>query len=275
MPEPRLDWTREEVILAMDFYIRAGGLHGRSIPGQGSPEVMELSGLLRRMGAYPPERQGERYRNPNGVYLKLMNLRAVEAGGVHGMPARSQMDEAVWQDYIDRLPELHAEATRIRELVEDGDIEPAATAPVVSDVDIEQRHTETFTVNPSGATRQAFRAEQKLVLEYRDYLAAKGILARRKKYVPAGEIRPIYCDVWIEDRHALIEAKNSDDRDALRQAIGQLYDYRRFHESPVNLAVLLPYKPSGDRKELLDSVSIYAVWPHRPGFRDNAQGRFV
>jgi hypothetical protein len=104
-------------------------------------------------------------------------------------------------------------------------------------------HTETFLVNPSGAPRAAERAEQKLVLRYRDYMAAKGIVVRRKRYLPEGEVRPIYCDAWVENRRALIEAKNSDGRDALRQAIGQLYDYRRFHEPPVHLAVLLPYKP--------------------------------
>jgi hypothetical protein len=58
---------------------------------------------------------------------------------------------------------------------------------------------------------------------YRDYMAAKSIAVGRKKYLPAGEVRPICSDVWVEDRRALIEAKNSDSRDAIRQAIGQLY----------------------------------------------------
>jgi hypothetical protein len=65
---------------------------------------------------------------------------------------------------------------------------------------------------------------ERFVLRYRDYMAAKGVTVRRKKYVPAGEVRPLYSDAWVEDRRALIEAKNSDSRDAIRQAIGQLYD---------------------------------------------------
>jgi 5-methylcytosine-specific restriction protein A len=78
MPAAHLDWTREEIILAMDFYIRAGGLGGSTIPYHDSEEIGSLSGLLNELDAYPPEVRGNKYRNPNGVYLKLMNLRAVQ-----------------------------------------------------------------------------------------------------------------------------------------------------------------------------------------------------
>lgn len=30
----------------------------------------------------------------------------------------------------------------------------------------------------------------------------------------------MFCDLWIQDRHVLIEAKNSDSREALRTVIG-------------------------------------------------------
>jgi hypothetical protein len=271
----RLDWTREEVILAMDFYISVGADQGGPIPGQSSRDVVQLSALLKKLGAYPPERQGDKYRNPNGVYLKLMNLRAVQAKGEHGMKAYSQLDAAVWREYVDATPQLHAEAEAIRMRLQEGAIQPAKAGSVMETVDIEQQHTETFMVSPSGEPRAAERAEQKLVLRYRDYMAAKGISVQRKKYLPAGEVRPIYSDAWVEERHMLVEAKNSDSRDALRQAIGQLYDYRRFHQPPVHLAVLLPYPPNAERLDLLRSAGIEAVWPHGSGFRDSASGKFV
>lgn len=275
MANPRLDWTCEEVILAMDFYVTVGASAGGPIPGQDTSQIVQLSGLLKSLGAYPPELQGEKYRNPNGVYLKMMNLRAIQAEGEHGMNAYSQLDAAVWREYVDDLPRLHAEAEAIRARLQEGVIEAAKAVLVVEDVDIEQQHTETFMVTPSGEPRPAERAEQKLVLRYRDHMTAKGLLVRRKRYRPAGEVRPIFSDVWIEDRHALIEAKNSDSRDAVRQAIGQLYDYRRFHEPPVRLAVLFPYQPNADRLALLRSAGIEAIWPHGPGFRDSAHGAFV
>lgn len=271
----RNDWTREEIILAMDLYVKVGALGGGSIPGAESAQIMQFSSLLQDLGAYPPELRGDKYRNPNGIYLKLMNLRAVETDGGHAMTHGSSMDAAVWRDFIDDLPHLRAEADRIRAGLKEGDVRPAAEHPVIEDVDIEWQHTETYTVSSSHEPRTAERAEQRLVLQYREHMAAQGIDVRRKRYFPQGEVRPLYSDIWVEARDVLIEAKNSDSREALRQAIGQLYDYRRFHEPSVRLAVLLPYKAIGDRLDLLRSAGVETIWPHKPGFRDSAGGAFV
>jgi hypothetical protein len=275
MARTRLDWTREEVILAMDLYVTVGAMNGGPVPGTESAETVQLSALLKTLSAYPPELQPDKYRNPDGVYLKLMNLRAVETGGVHGMNAYSQLDAAVWRDYIDNLNALHAEAEAIRTRLQDGTLRPAESSPVVEDVPIEQHNTETFVVNPSAEPRQAHRAEQKLVHRYSSHMSAQGITVVRRKYLPAGEVRPIFSDAWVEARNVLIEAKNSDSRDAIRQAIGQLYDYRRFHASPPRLAALLPYPPVADRLGLLRSAGVEAIWPYGAGFRDSAHGAFV
>ena len=58
-----LDWTQEEDLLPMDLYIRVGARNGGSI----FKEIVQLSELLKRLNAYPSERQGEKYRNPDGV----------------------------------------------------------------------------------------------------------------------------------------------------------------------------------------------------------------
>ena len=276
-PRKRLDWTREEIILAMDLYVRSGGLGGgHHLPGPKAPGVIELSDLLRTLSAYPAELWPEKYRNTEGVALKLQNLRSVETDRQHGMPGGSRMDAAVWRDFIDDLEALHAEAGSIHDRVQDGAMRPAQTSTSMHDVPIEEQHTEAFVLNPDTTPRQAFRAEQKLVLRYREYMKSKGVVVCRKKYVPSGEVRPIFSDVWIEERNALIEAKNSDGREAIRQAIGQLYDYRRFHkQAPPKLAVLLPYKPTADRMDLLRSADIHAIWPHGAGFLDSAHGDFV
>jgi len=49
-------------------------------------------------------------------------------------------------------------------------------------------------------------------------------------------------------------------------AIGQLFDYSRFHELPARLAVLLPHQPNPDGLALLQSAGIEAIWPHGKGF---------
>jgi hypothetical protein len=61
----------------------------------------------------------------------------------------------------------------------------------------------------------------------------------------------MFCDQWVQDWYALIEAKNSDSKRRLRMTIGQLYDYRWFHEPRVCLAVLLPHQPNPDGLALL------------------------
>jgi len=275
MASSRLDWTREEVILAMDLYVSCGALAGGSIPRKTSAAVIGLSATLKQLNAYPPELQGDKYRNEDGVYLKLTNLRAVETEGQHGMNAYSQLDAAVWRDYIDKIPELQAEAAAIRTGIDTGSVQPASTESKMDDVPIENQNTESYMVNPSPKSRVVQRAEQALVKQYRDHMATKGVAVTRKRYLPKGEVRPIFSDAWVEARNVLVEAKNSDSRDGLRQAIGQLFDYRRFHEVDISLAVLLPYKPMGDRLDLLTSAGIAAIWPVGVGFRDTAGGQFV
>ena len=274
-PREQLVWTREELILALDFYFEVGADIGQPIPGQRTDRIRELSDLIRRLSAYPAERQTETYRNANGVYKKLMNLRAVQVGGRHGLPSFGQRDAAVWREFVDNRAQLQAEAEAIRTQLRQGVIGSASAEIRIEDVEIEQQHTESYILNPSAEPRSAERAEQKLVIRYRDYMKAKGIEVRRKRYVPAGEVRPIYSDAWVEKLHVLIEAKNSDSREALRHAIGQLYDYRRYHKPPVHLAVLVPYKPGVERLDLLRSADIQAIWPHSSGFQDSAGGKFI
>lgn len=265
------DWTKEEVLLAMDLYVSSGAIGGGPIPGKGSPAVTALSAVLKKLSAHPLAKQSPTFRNADGVYLKLTNLRSIESGGAHGMSRYSQLDAATWREYIDDLPRLKAEAEAIRRCVEEGFLGPASSAPVVTDVPIEKQHTEWFFVHPSGQPRQAERSEQKLVVRYRDWLKAQGVGVMRRKYVPAGEVRPLFCDVWVPDWNLLVEAKNSDSREAIRYAIGQLYDYRRFHTQEPSLAVLTPYKPVGDRMSLLQAAGIGSVWPHGDGFRGTSE----
>ena len=39
-------WTREEIILAMDFYVTCGAINGGPIPGQHSDQIVRVSTLL-------------------------------------------------------------------------------------------------------------------------------------------------------------------------------------------------------------------------------------
>jgi hypothetical protein len=73
---------------------------------------------------------------------------------------------------------------------------------------------------------------------------------------------------WRPGRKLLIEAKTASDgpggRTQIRQAIGQLFDYRhKFfnnEKEQVDLAVFLPKEPSPDIRALLRSLGIEVIW---------------
>jgi hypothetical protein len=59
-----------------------------------------------------------------------------------------------------------------------------------------------------------------------------------------------------------VEAKGTVERGAIRMAIGELLDYRRFVNGGANaLAILVPSKPRPDLLQLLAAENIEAVWP--------------
>jgi hypothetical protein len=236
---------------------------------------VKLSDLLRKLSACPAELQDEEYRSPHSVHLKVRQLRAIQTEGADGVVGDGRPEAALWREFAGNPTSLQDEAEAIRAQLREGIVRPAQSEPAAEDVDIEQQHTETYMVTPTGEPRLAERAEQQLVLRYRDYMAAKGVRVCRGRYWPAGEGKPIFSDAWIPDRHALIEAKNSDSRTDLRQAIGQLYDYRRFHQPSTRIAVLLPHPPGPERLDLLRSAGIGAIWPSGPAFCDSADGAFT
>lgn len=70
------DWTRDETILALDLLYK----HGKPIDKKHS-DVIGLSDFLRRIPIHPHNVRTEKFRNPDGVALKLQNLSsAVEPG---------------------------------------------------------------------------------------------------------------------------------------------------------------------------------------------------
>jgi 5-methylcytosine-specific restriction protein A len=70
------DWNRDETILALDLLYK----HGKPVDRK-HIDVSDLSDLLRRARFHPVENRTDRFRNPDGVALKLQNLfSAVEPG---------------------------------------------------------------------------------------------------------------------------------------------------------------------------------------------------
>jgi 5-methylcytosine-specific restriction protein A len=120
-------WAWDEIVLALDLYFRIG------VQSSTHPEVIELSGILNRLPIHSVRPQADKFRNPNGVNLKLANLAHFDddyAG--EGMARGSRRDREVFDTYVNRRDELATIAAEIRSLA------AAGTAPVVPEPDEEE-----------------------------------------------------------------------------------------------------------------------------------------
>ena len=112
------DWEEDELVLALDAYLSAKP-HDLQ---KNSPEVAELSALLRKrfdqMGVV-----GEHtLRNIAGVYMKLQNLKAHDpeylARGKRGLAAGNRLERLVWERYGEHQKELHHRAQQLRSFIQ-------------------------------------------------------------------------------------------------------------------------------------------------------------
>jgi 5-methylcytosine-specific restriction protein A len=114
-------WEYDELVLALDVYFREP--HARQ--SKRDPAVEELSRVLRAL-PLPIERPDpERFRNVNGVFMKLQNFKAVDpdytADGRTGLGAgATQREQTLFERYAGDQDELRRLARRIRDCAEQG-----------------------------------------------------------------------------------------------------------------------------------------------------------
>ena len=117
-------WTRDELILALDLYMR----HRPSLPAKTGREISDLSILLNRLRGSATVADSGRFRNLNGVYLKLTNFRSLDpdykSQGKVGMQHGGRGDEEVWDAFAEDPERLRATAIAIREAIEAGETIP-------------------------------------------------------------------------------------------------------------------------------------------------------
>jgi hypothetical protein len=232
----QLRWTREEDILALDLFVRGGVVNGGHFLSENDPQVIGLSDELRALPTHPGVPRDEKFRNPNGVAMKLMNFRAAEKVvktelGVEGaeqlpggMESFSALDKAIFAEYLRRdFAGLFEDAQAVRSAVRGVQGSPAAI--VAEDRPVEDVGQATYeTAGAEGGTRT--RGEHELVQRYANWLSGRGVKVVSRRFHVPGLARPFLCDVFLPERNALIEAKSTDRREAIRMAIGQLMDYR-------------------------------------------------
>lgn len=104
------DWVRDEVILAMDLYFRAGR---RQLPAE-HQDVLFVSKLLNRLPIHPPAARDETFRNPTGISMILGNFLGIDPQHqTAGLSRNNRLQEEVWRDFAERPTTLRQVAEAI------------------------------------------------------------------------------------------------------------------------------------------------------------------
>lgn len=143
-----------------------------------------------------------------------------------------------------------------RVVTSDRDASDAGDAGGPETVPLERGRRLTFDQVVTPGRRKAVRAEWQLV----DRLVSDFGLAPARRRYPLPRGGELSADLWVESTRLLIEAKASCRRDAVRQAIGQLYDYADKEPQRVTKMVVLPVRPADDLIDVLRAADIRAVW---------------
>lgn len=99
---------RDELILALDLYVREG-------PNPGIDAATELSETLRAIPVEPHLAAEPSFRSPQSVKYKLQNFVAVDPGmPTAGFSHGGQGDALVWSEFADDPAHLHQVAQAIR-----------------------------------------------------------------------------------------------------------------------------------------------------------------
>jgi 5-methylcytosine-specific restriction protein A len=131
-PHRSPNWTRDELILALDLYFRVNPRHTSSR----NQDIMELTSLLNSLPIHAGVLRGAAFRNPLGVYRKLCNFWHLDPDNPgEGLKNLSHLDREVWDEFKDDKVHLKNTATQIRENYE-------YVEPVIDEIDDEETFQE-------------------------------------------------------------------------------------------------------------------------------------
>jgi 5-methylcytosine-specific restriction enzyme A len=109
-------WHRDEIILALDLYFNPE----RGSLDKSNPKVIRLSQELNNLPLFPERPDAEKFRNPNGVALKLTNFLALDpAYPGKGMQSHSKLDEEVFKEFANDRIRLLSIAAEIKTIAYD------------------------------------------------------------------------------------------------------------------------------------------------------------
>jgi predicted HNH restriction endonuclease len=153
--QPNPDWTRDELILALEAYMR---YRVKSF-SKTSNEILELSSRLRALAVARKVSGGATFRNANGAYMKLMNLRSADPEyDKKGLGSANKLEMEVWASFGDNAAALQWEVSRILAEIERADAAAASTAALLAPLSDEAMDAISALLGIEGTNGDNIRA---------------------------------------------------------------------------------------------------------------------
>lgn len=110
------NWSREELILAMDLYIE---LDNKGLDKK-NPKIITLSQTLKALPIHRLIEKVDNFRSPSSVTLKLSNFRVWDKNHPSkGMKSGNAQEKVIWDEFINNQNELRQKAIKLKELAKD------------------------------------------------------------------------------------------------------------------------------------------------------------
>lgn len=107
-------WKRDEIILALQLY---HSIEPREMDSK-NPKIIEVSNILNKLPIHKSRKEHFKFRNPNGVSMKLNNFKAIDPNYEgKGMDRYSRLDEEVFTEFQNNISSLNKIAEQIKNTV--------------------------------------------------------------------------------------------------------------------------------------------------------------
>jgi len=152
-------WSREELILALELYLRAGLLDDHSA------EVQQLSEALKDL-AFVQKEDPEVFRNPNGVAMKLANFAALDPNYKgKGLTSGGRLDKEIFEEFFGQPLALATETRLLRaQWQEMKEVDAVAESEEYYEPEIEDQSDQREKVNRAIVLRRGQPSFRKLLL---------------------------------------------------------------------------------------------------------------
>ena len=112
-------WHRDEAILLLDLYFdkNLGSINSNN------PKIIALSEFLNRLPIHTHRPNPQKFRNPNGIVMKLANFKALDPNyNGKGLKAYSKLEKEVFEEFCSDIERLHKIVHKIRQALDNCEV---------------------------------------------------------------------------------------------------------------------------------------------------------